>query len=126
MQALNALSESQLTEFVSHSMDFIQSGNVEYAEKQYNAFARALGGSAQNKSIRAAVLEVTRVISDALKVAMSAEQVSKAFYDAGLEAEKAKLVAGMWDRRSKDLALAKVGELVRMNKIEDLTWKFGG
>jgi hypothetical protein len=43
-----------------------------------------------------------------------------------LEAEKAKLVAGMWERKSKDLALAKVGELVRMNKIEDLTWKFGG
>ncbi len=123
MQVLNALDNAQFSEFIVFSMDFLRTGNAEEAEDKYVKFARELGGSAQSKSIKAAVRDVTEVFAHALK---SSAAIFEQFLKSGLASEKAKIAEEMWNQRSQEIANARIGNLVRMNMIEDMTWKFGG
>jgi hypothetical protein len=120
------LDESRFTEFLSHSIDFIRTGDSLEAESRYVSFAKSLGGSAQSKSIRSAVSALTTLLNDALKASLAPNAVYQEFVKAGLDEEKAKLAQCVWSQRVQELAESRIGNIVRMNSIEDMNWRFGG
>jgi hypothetical protein len=125
-EVLNSLSADQVVEFCNASLDFIELGSSKQAEANYVRFAQSLGGNANSKPMRLAVVAITDIFTDALQHNLSPEAIANKVVNCGVDASRAKVVMDIWKTRLPGLILAQVRRISQVNELVDMQWRFGG
>lgn len=123
IQAINTLSEEQLSELISILLGFLTRENNEDLMESVRVFAENQG--ANPNALKNVVTSLLYFFKGSIRSNLTPGMLSEDLLNFGIKEERASVISTIWKEKFVSLSKTVIGSTLMVNQLVDMDWKFG-